>query len=106
DGPSSHFSVEIQVPNRSDLYIRFTAGELRMEGIEGNKDVEAHAGEIHIDVGRPESYSRVDASLWAGEVHASPFGIQKEGLFRSFDWKGQGRYRLHAKLKAGEIWMQ
>jgi hypothetical protein len=103
DGPSNHFSVSIQVPARSDLYVRLTAGELRLERVEGNKDVELHAGELDIDVNRAEDYHSVDASVWAGEIHADPFHITKEGLFRSFDWRGKGPYRLHAKLKAGEV---
>ena len=103
DGPSNHFSVNIQVPTRSDLYVRLTAGELRLERVEGNKDVELHAGELDIDVNRAEDYHSVDASVWAGEIHADPFHITKEGLFRSFDWRGKGPYRLHAKLKAGEV---
>jgi hypothetical protein len=103
DGPHNHFDVEIQVPSRSDLYVRLTAGELRIENIEGNKDISAHAGELDIDVGRPEDYSKVSASVWAGEVHARPYNEQKEGLFRSFDWNGKGPYRLDAHLKAGEV---
>jgi hypothetical protein len=103
DGPMNHFKVAIQVPARADLYVRLTAGELRLERVEGNKDIESHAGELDIDVGRAEDYHRVDASVWAGELRAAPYQIFKEGLFRSFDWSGKGRYRLHAHLKAGEI---
>ena len=103
DGPMNNFKVAIQVPARADLYIRLTAGDLSIKNVEGNKDVELHAGEIDIDAGRAADYRRVDASVWAGELHASPFNAIKEGLFRSFDWSGNGRYRLHAKLKAGEI---
>ena len=103
DGPSNHFRVRIQVPARSNLYVRLTAGELTIKGIEGDKDVELHAGELDIDVLRPEDYGHVDAKIWAGEIHASAFRITKEGLFRSFDWSGTGKYRLHAHLKAGEM---
>jgi hypothetical protein len=104
EGPdNSDFQVEIQVPARADLRIRLTAGELTIEDIEGNKDVALHAGELNIDVGRPEDYGRVEASVWAGEVNAAPFQVNKGGLFRSFDWRGQGPYRLDARLKAGEV---
>jgi hypothetical protein len=102
-GPSNRFSVSIQVPSRSALYIRLTAGELRIQGIEGDKDIGLHAGEIDVDVGRPESYASVDASLWAGEIRAQAFGGQKEGLFRSLNWSGEGKYRLRVRLKAGEL---
>jgi hypothetical protein len=105
DGPSNNFKVTIEVPQRADLYIRLTAGELRLDRVEGNKDVELHAGEMRIDVNRADDYHSVDASIWAGEIHADPFNVRKEGLFRSFDWKGKGPYRLHARLKAGEVWL-
>jgi len=105
DGPMNNFKVTIQVPQRTDLYIRLTAGELRLDRVEGSKDIELHAGEMRIDVNRAEDYNSVDASIWAGEIHADPFNVRKEGLFRSFDWKGHGPYRLHARLKAGEVWL-
>jgi hypothetical protein len=102
DGPE-HFKVDITVPTRADLYIRLTAGELHVEHVEGNKDIGLHAGEIDIDVVRPDDYQSVSASVWAGELHAAPFNLSKEGLFRSVSWTGKGKYRLDAKLKAGEV---
>jgi hypothetical protein len=104
DGPTNKgLNVTIRVPQQADLYVRLTAGDLRIEGIEGNKDVELHAGDVRIDVGRAQDYHNVDASVWAGEIRAAPFQVHKEGLFRSFDWRGKGPYRLHAKLKAGDL---
>lgn len=103
DGPQNQFRVNIDIPSRADLRIRLTAGELRIERVEGNKDISSHAGEIDIDVGNAEDYRRVEASVWAGELHMGPFGRDKEGLFRSVDWNGKGPYRLEARLKAGEL---
>jgi hypothetical protein len=104
DGPNNKgFRVDIQVPRQADLHVRLTAGDLRIEGIQGNKDVELHAGDVRIDVGRAEDYNKVDASVWAGEIQAAPFQVNKGGLFRSFDWRGKGSYRLHAHLKAGDL---
>ena len=103
NGPSNNFKVTIQVPTRSDLYVRLTAGDLTVQHIEGNKDIEMHAGDLNIDVGRAEDYHSVDAAVWAGDLNAEPFQIWKEGLFRSFDWNGHGPYRLHARLKAGDL---
>jgi len=105
DGPSNNSGLRftIQLPNQTDLYVRLTAGDITIEDIHGNKDVELHAGDLRIDVGRAEDYHHVDASLWAGDIHAAPFNVYKGGLFRSFDWTGTGPYRLHAKLKAGDL---
>ena len=103
DGVRNGFALEIQVPTRSGLHVRLTAGDLTVDGIEGNKDIESHAGDLTIDVGRAEDYRHVDASLWAGDLEARPFNVSKGGLFRSFDWKGSGAYTLHAHLKAGDL---
>jgi hypothetical protein len=106
DGPRNQgLTFTIQVPNQSDLYVRLTAGDLKIEDIRGNKDVELRAGDLRIDVGRAAEYKKVDASLWAGDIHASAFQISKGGLFRSFDWSGPGSYRLHAHLLAGDLYL-
>ena len=102
-GPSDNFQVEIEIPASSNVYARLTAGELRIEGIEGSKDIESHAGDLDIDVGNPGAYSRVDASVYFGGLDASPFHISKGGIGRSFTWHGGGNYRLHAHVGAGEL---
>ena len=103
DGPGNHFRATIEVPARTDLSIQLSAGELTVDEIAGNKDIRLNAGELRIDVGHPDDYERVDGSVWAGELQAEPFGIDTGGLFRSFDWRGDGEFRLRARLKAGEL---
>ena len=45
DGPDNqNFTVEIQIPRRSDINLHFTAGDLQMEGIEGSKNIFGYAG--------------------------------------------------------------
>ena len=104
DGPGNKgLRFTIEVPNQSDLHVRLTAGDLTIEDIRGNKDVELRAGDLNIDVGQASDYKKVDASLWAGDIEASAFQIFKGGLFRSFEWAGSGPYRLHAHLMAGDL---
>jgi hypothetical protein len=104
DGPGNKgLRFTIEVPTRSDLYVRLSAGDLTIEDIRGNKDVELRAGDLNIDVGQAADYQKVDASLWAGDIKASAFRIFKGGLFRSFEWTGGGPYRLHAHLLAGDL---
>lgn len=103
DGPQNNFRVAIDIPMRADLHVRLTAGELTIDHVQGNKDISSHAGEMDIYAGSPADYRRVDASVWAGELHVGPFGQDTEGLFRSFDWTGRGPYTLSAHLKAGEL---
>jgi hypothetical protein len=106
DTPNIHnggIRVVIRVPVRTDLEIDLTAGELTIEGIDGNKDVKLYAGEVDVDVRRAADYRKVDASVWAGEIDAPAFGASKGGLFRSVDWSGTGTYRLRVSLWAGEV---
>ena len=103
DGPSNNFEATIEVPARSDLTIRLSAGELSVEDIRGDKDIRLRAGELNIDVGRPEDYAHVEGSVTAGEIDAAPFDVGTGGLFRSFEWEGDGEYELRARLTAGEL---
>lgn len=102
-GPHENFHVVIEVPPKTDLYIRLTAGDMRVKNISGNKDIESHAGDLDIDVGDPDSYGRVDASVGAGDLNASPFHVEKGGLFRSFHQQRKGQLTLHAHLGAGDL---
>jgi len=103
EGPSNGFDVTIAVPQRSNLWVRLSAGDLTIRGVEGHKDVSAWAGELKIGVGSAASYRAVDAAVLAGEIQAAPFNGSKGGLFRSFSWSGSGSYELRARLTAGEI---
>jgi hypothetical protein len=103
DGPRNGFEVQIDVPRRTDLYLRLSAGDLDIRGIEGNKDVSVWAGDISIEVGDTERYRRVDASVRVGDLGARAFNVSKEGLFRSFQWTGNGAYDLRASLFAGDL---
>ena len=102
-GPHNDFRIEIQVPKNSGLYLRMPAGDLEINGLSGDKDVEIHAGDMTLGVGKAEDYGHVDASVNAGDLDAKPFGVSKGGLFRSFDKHGSGKYRLHAHVGAGDL---
>jgi hypothetical protein len=101
--PHDNFHAIIEVPALTDLRIRLTAGNLEMAGIKGDKDIEAHAGNLDISVGSSSDWGDVDASVTAGDVNASAFHETRGGLFRSFKWKGPGKYRLHAHVMAGNV---
>lgn len=96
-----HFTID--VPARSDIEIDLTAGDLDVRGIEGSKRVESWAGDVSIDVGQPEQYRLVEASVRAGDLTAAPFKVSKGGLLRSLNWTGKGPYSLRAKLFAGDL---
>jgi hypothetical protein len=99
----NNFHATIEIPAVTNLRIRLTAGALTVREIKGDKDIELNAGDVNVSCGSASDWGDVDASVVAGDLHASAFQTQKGGLFRSFQWKGPGRYRLHVHAMAGSV---
>jgi hypothetical protein len=91
------------VPAQTDITTRLSAGDFRIRGITGNKDISSWAGNVVVEVSRPDEYKNVSASVTAGDIDASAFDVKKGGIFRSFSWKGPGRYKLTVRLTAGDL---
>ena len=102
-GPRDNIQITVEIPKDTGLYVRMPAGELEIRDVTGDKDVQIHAGELIVHVGNPEDYSHVDASVLTGDIDASPFHEDHGGLFRSFHKSGNGKYRLHAHVGAGDL---
>ena len=103
DTPHSNFRATVEVPAAADVVVRLTGGELKIEGVTGNKDVESMAGNVQIGVGDPKDYASVDAAVKAGDLDAQPFGGSKSGLLQEFTWSGTGKHTLRAHLGAGNL---
>jgi hypothetical protein len=102
-GPKNDLQIIVEIPASSSLFVRMPAGDLTIEGVTGNKDVELHAGDLSISVGNPADYAHVRASVNAGDIEAGPFHESHGGLFRSFEKSGPGQYKLHAHVGAGDL---
>jgi hypothetical protein len=103
DTPSNKFEATIEVPRHSNLWVRLTAGELDVEAVEGDKNLELRAGELQVEIPHPEEYGHRDASVTMGSLESDAFDVSKGGMFRSFDQQGPGKYRLHAHVLTGDI---
>jgi len=102
-GPRNDIQIIIEVPKVTGLFVRMPAGQLEISDVTGDKDVQLHAGELILHVGDPADYSHVDASVTTGGLEAPPFHEDHGGLFRSFTKSGNGKYRLHAHVGAGDL---
>lgn len=102
-GPRNDTQIVVEVPKATGLFVRMSAGQLEIKDITGDKDVQLHAGELILHVGDPAEYSNVDASVMTGDIDASPFHEDHGGLFRSFHKEGNGKYKLHAHVGAGDL---
>jgi hypothetical protein len=102
-GPKNELTVTVEIPSSAMLFIRMPAGDLSVEGVSGNKDIELHAGDLNIAVGDAADYGHVDASVLSGDLEAPPFHESHGGLFRSFEKHGTGKYTLHVHVGAGDL---
>jgi hypothetical protein len=96
--------LRIEVPRKTSLRVEMSAGEVKVEEIEGDKDINLYAGQITISSTRPWDYRSVDASVSIGDVKAPVYGAEKGGFFRGITKKTPGgEYSLHAHVMTGEI---
>jgi hypothetical protein len=102
DGPTKHVHFTIEMPARSDVYLRVKAGDIEIEGIDGNKDIRMTAGDLTIGV-RLGTLWYVHGSVTFGDIDARPLGIERSGIKQSFEWIGGGKYTLDARLFAGDL---
>jgi len=102
-GPKNDLRITVEVPKSTGLFVRMPFGQLEIAEVMGDKDVQLHAGELIVGVGNPADYSHVEASVTTGGLEAPPFGEDHGGLFRSFQKSGNGKYRLHAHVGAGDL---
>lgn len=108
-GPSNNFQIDIEIPRLSNLYFRMFAGQLDLDHVDGNKDLQIHAGQMDITLPNANDYGPVDTSVTTGDLEVSAFGVSKGGLFRSFhsdtvpNKNSAGKYSLYAHVGAGEL---
>jgi hypothetical protein len=101
---NNNVEIKIEVPRRTNLSIRMLAGEVRVEEVKGDKDIDLGAGQITISSIRDGDYRSVDAFVSIGAIQARAFGTDKGGFFRSFSRKNSsGDYLLRAHVTTGEI---
>ena len=96
--------IRIEVPRKTSLRIEMSAGEVKVEEIAGDKDINLYAGQITISSTHSWDYRSVDASVSIGEVKAPVYGSEKGGFFPGIRKKNKnGEYLLHAHVMTGEI---
>jgi hypothetical protein len=101
---NGNFQIRIEVPRKTSLKVTMAAGEVKVEEVAGDKDIDLYAGQISISSTRPWDYRSVDLSVDIGSVKAPAYSADKGGFFPSFTKKSvDGEYGLHAHVITGEI---
>lgn len=104
--PHNNFEIALRIPQDSDLYARMFAGDLDIRGVNGNKDVELHVGDMNLGVGDASRYGNVDVSVTIGDLDAGAFSVSKDGFFRSWHRHASGKYGLYAHVGVGDLTLQ
>ncbi len=101
--PKKELQVTIEIPRSTNLYARMHGGDLSVEGVVGDKDLELTGGDLTIQVGSPEDYAHVDLSVRFGDISGTQFGDPKGSVGNSVRKNGNGKYRLHVHVTAGDL---
>lgn len=101
--PKNELHVTIAIPKETGLFARMRGGDLSVDGVAGNKDLELVGGDLSIQVPDPAEYGPVDLSVKFGDVSGSQFGNPKGWIGNSVRHDGNGKYRLRARVFAGDL---
>ena len=101
--PKNNVQVTIAIPKDTNLFARMRAGDLSVDGVAGDKDLELLAGDLSVGVPEPADYGPVDLSVRFGDVSGRQFGDPKGLVGNSLKRDGAGKYRLHAHVFAGDL---
>jgi DUF4097 and DUF4098 domain-containing protein YvlB len=102
-GEGTEFDVELEVPLNTNLDLHGKVGDLTVDKIEGDKDLELGVGDIRVAKGAAGSYRLVNASTGIGDVHSDGYGESKGWLGKTLKYKGDGKYELRAHVGVGDI---
>jgi DUF4097 and DUF4098 domain-containing protein YvlB len=104
-GPhNGNFQVRIEVPRKTNLKVKMSAGQVKVEEVAGDKDIDLYAGQVSISSTRLWDYQNIHLSVDIGDVNAQVYGSDKGGFFRSFSKESTGgEYSLHAHVMTGQI---
>ncbi|HEX4320222.1 MAG TPA: hypothetical protein VHZ52_04925 [Acidobacteriaceae bacterium] len=100
----NNLQIRVEVPRKVNLDIQMPAGQVKVDEIVGDKEIDLYAGQISISSAHKWDYKKVDVSVGIGQVNAQAYDENKGGFFRSFQKENaEGEYRLHAHVTTGQI---
>ena len=105
--PSSNtqFDVELEVPANTNLDVHGKVGDLKVENVEGDKDLELGVGDIRV-ANEKSRYALVKASTGIGDVSGDGYGETSGWLGKTLRYHGDGKYELRAHVGVGDIHLE
>lgn len=101
-GSNTQFDVELEVPVSTHIDVHQKVGDLTVDSIEGDKDLNLGVGDIRVSTGR-SGYRLVNASTGIGDVNSDGYGETRGWLGKTLKYHGDGKYELRAHVGVGDI---
>ena len=101
-GGNTQFDVELEVPQNTNLDVHEKVGDMTVEDVEGDKDLELSVGDIRVDAAH-SGYRVVHASTSIGDVNSDGYGEARGFLGKTLRYHGEGNYELRAHVSVGDI---
>ena len=102
---NTEFEVELEVPANTHLDVHEKVGDVTVENVEGDKDLELGVGDIRI-IKPSSAYRMVRASTGIGDVNADGYGETSGWLGKTLKYHGDGKYELRAHVGVGDITLE
>jgi hypothetical protein len=99
---NTQFDIELEIPQNTNLEVHEKVGGIRIEDIEGDKDLQLGIGDIRVGFGRA-AYHLVRASTSIGDVNTSAGDVTEGFLGKTMKYYGDGKYELRAHVGIGDI---
>jgi len=94
--------AELEVPSPISLEVHMTGGDLTVEGVDGDKNLQLLAGDLKVDVGTLQKVGTAEVSVRVGDVDVPPVGQVRGWLGHTWRYQGHGQYRLYAHTSFGD----
>lgn len=102
---NTQFDVELEVPQNTNIDVHDKVGDVRVENIEGDKDLNLGVGDIRVANAHSE-YRMVNASTGIGDVDGDGYGETNGWLGKTLKYHGHGKYELRAHVGVGDIHLE
>ena len=104
-GGNTQFDAQLEVPQSTNLDVHEKVGDLTVENIEGDKDLQLGVGDIRVAAVRT-AYHLVRASTSIGDVNGEGYGETSGFLGKTLKYRGDGKYELRAHVGVGDITLE
>ena len=102
---NTQFDVELEVPAQTNLDVDEKVGDLTVDEVEGDKDLELGVDDIRVARER-STYRSVRASSGIGDVNGDGYGETSGWLSKTLKYHGEGKYELRAHVGVGDTTLE